>query len=79
MKCVVIHNDTQEEGTEPLYSRSLRKKGPAEISAGPFWVTEPVEVTSLYTELWTLLCLLSNDQLSVFGGFTLRLMCYLLD
>ena len=42
MKCVVIHNDTQEEGTEPLYSRSLRKKGPAEISAGPFWVTEPV-------------------------------------
>ena len=34
---------------------------------------------SLYTELWTLLCLLSNDQLSVFGGFTLRLMCYLLD
>lgn len=25
MKCVVIHNDTQEEGTEPLYSRSLRK------------------------------------------------------
>lgn len=61
MKCVVIHNDTQEEGTEPLYSRSLRKKGSAEISAGPFWVTEPVEVTSLYTELWTLLCLLSND------------------
>ena len=50
MKCVVIHNDTQEEGTEPLYSRSLRKKGPAEISAGPFWVTEPVEVTSLYTD-----------------------------
>ena len=37
------------------------KKGPAEISAGPFWVTEPVEVTSLHTELWTLLCLLSND------------------
>lgn len=27
MKCVVIHNDTQEEGTEPLYSRSLRENG----------------------------------------------------
>ena len=67
------------KGYHEFESRSLRKKGPAEISAGPFWITEPVEVTSLYTELWTLLCLLSNDQLSVFGGFTLRLMCYLLD
>ena len=57
----------------------LSAKKVLQISAGLFWITEPVEVTSLYTELWTLLCLLSNDQLSVFGGFTLRLMCYLLD
>lgn len=37
MKCVVIHNDTQEEGTEPLYSRSLREfNGFADCSAKPF-------------------------------------------
>ena len=38
MKCVVIHNDTQEEGTEPLYSRSLRKKSGSQVSVGHFFV-----------------------------------------